>query len=298
MKSYATLQDLVNEVIEEKIANGESFSAHDITKVIRDLCNTHDVEIKDLAMSMIGGVNTYWIFHNDVRMYVRGFDMNSNGYVSEFNGTFTVYKKEDVVNQSTPATLVTAFTQDQINEWFEAADTDDVDTVKKFLDMGFDVNTKNDGGSTLLVEAAYFNAYNIMKYLLTTCTDLDIECEDEVGNTALDYCDTDEIIDLIKNYKYKQTVCNDCSEDEDEDDNNDCDCDDCNCGEDLTINEKIEDYINRKLAKNEYPTFKQIQGRFKNDHLSLKDIEEYVEDLEYVIHGDDDNSIMSKWWVE
>lgn len=291
MKNYATLQDLVNEVIEEKIANNEDFSAYDITKKIRELCNTGDIKIDDLDTIILGGKDTYWIDHNTVRTYVRGFDIGSNGYISEFNGTFTVYKKDPTVIDTTATSVDDTTNDPETEKWFDKLITDeDTEIAKEMLDNGFDINARDKQcfNATALIQAAQNDLYDVMRFLFEQ-PGLDIDAENDLNESFYTECDDTEMINLANNYKYKDTCgcscnCEDCENEEADEENTD-------------LVNKIHTYIDNKLENNEYVTLKNIQSRFKNDHLSLTEINNIVTDkIQYIVNTDG-SSAMSNWYI-
>ncbi|REG96044.1 ankyrin repeat domain-containing protein [Flavobacterium aquicola] len=74
----------------------------------------------------------------------------------------------------------------------------DLETVKKFVEYGADVNEKSDGMSPLMIAARY-NKVEIIKYLLSKGADLNKK--DENGFTALKYAElsnANEAIQLLK----------------------------------------------------------------------------------------------------
>jgi ankyrin repeat protein len=62
----------------------------------------------------------------------------------------------------------------------------DLDTVKKFIEYGSDVNEKSNG-LTPLMFAARYNKVEIIKYLVEKGADKQLK--DEKGNTALNYAE-------------------------------------------------------------------------------------------------------------
>lgn len=70
----------------------------------------------------------------------------------------------------------------------------DLDTVKKFIEYGSDVNEKSNG-LTPLMFAARYNKVDIIKYLVEKGADKQLK--DEKGNTALNYAEFSKSQDAI-----------------------------------------------------------------------------------------------------
>src|SRR6218665_73999 len=75
---------------------------------------------------------------------------------------------------------------------------DDLETVKKFIEYGSDVNEKSNG-LTPLMFAARYNKVEIIKYLMEKGADKKVK--DDKGNTALKYAEfskCQEAVDYLK----------------------------------------------------------------------------------------------------
>lgn len=75
-----------------------------------------------------------------------------------------------------------------IDKIFNAALEGNIATVKQFIENGFDVNTKNQGGQTLLMLAGFNGHTDICEYLIKK--GIHVETRDGDGRTALMYTST------------------------------------------------------------------------------------------------------------
>jgi ankyrin repeat protein len=68
------------------------------------------------------------------------------------------------------------------NEWFAAARSNDINTIRKFLSQGFDINTVSSNGSALMIASDY-DFHSLVRFLIENGASL--EERDSLGYTAL-----------------------------------------------------------------------------------------------------------------
>lgn len=81
-------------------------------------------------------------------------------------------------------------------EWFKAAETNNIATVKKLINQ-IDVNAKDGSGKTALMVAARYGHRSIVKFLVR-CLNADVNIQDKLGNTALIYATIYAHPDIVK----------------------------------------------------------------------------------------------------
>ncbi len=93
---------------------------------------------------------------------------------------------------------------DALKQAFEAVDAENVDTLRRFLTSGGDVNVRNADGLTLLQYAASKHRYISATLLLEGGADPDLKSKGTHGYTALHYAaehDNYQMVDLLAKYK-------------------------------------------------------------------------------------------------
>jgi ankyrin repeat protein len=79
--------------------------------------------------------------------------------------------------------LISGVLNAQNGDVFEAARTNDVKTIEKFVQEGNDINVLNSSGYSLLILSVYNNNYEVATYLISQKANLNIQ--DSSGNSAL-----------------------------------------------------------------------------------------------------------------
>lgn len=100
-------------------------------------------------------------------------------------------KTEAPVKETTNQT-----TSNDIDKIFNAALEGNIEIVKKFLENGFNVNTQNQGGQTLLMLAGFNGHTDMCGYLIKK--GIHIETRDSDGRTALMYTSTGPFAQTIE----------------------------------------------------------------------------------------------------
>ena len=93
---------------------------------------------------------------------------------------------------------------------FDYIRTDDIESVKKYIDSGHDLNVKNEYGDAALIHAVDNDKYEIVKLLLSASADLNKQ--NDGGNTALIYAayyNNVEIVELLLDYYADEFILND-----------------------------------------------------------------------------------------
>jgi hypothetical protein len=94
-----SLQTVVQNVINEQIAAGNSFSAYDITTKVRAVVNAGAVVLENRPVEDVNGRQTQRVTHDEVRPLVRSIMDTQSSYDRRFNGDYIVYQPN-----GTPAT--------------------------------------------------------------------------------------------------------------------------------------------------------------------------------------------------
>lgn len=100
-----------------------------------------------------------------------------------FYRSFTYYFKNMKKIIFTLLILISGFLNAQNTAVFEAARTNDLKTIEKFIKEGNDINVLNSSGYSLLILSVYNNNYEVVAYLISQKANLDIQ--DTSGNSAL-----------------------------------------------------------------------------------------------------------------
>lgn len=103
-----SLEQAVFEVIKDFDNNGQPFSAHDITTIVRNNVNSKAVEILNVPYGYVDATNTHsqHVNHVDVRDIIREMvDNNEVDVVSK--GAYTIYRYKTITPVSTAPTSTT-----------------------------------------------------------------------------------------------------------------------------------------------------------------------------------------------
>ena len=109
----------------------------------------------------------------------------------EFESNFPTYSPNEIYDLIRKRVLdVSIFKQfksyfEQYELWFMAAEDGHLEVVKFLIDVGIDINGKNNEGYTSLMLAAIFNHLNIVKFLIKGGVNINAKSDD--GWTALFY---------------------------------------------------------------------------------------------------------------
>lgn len=105
-----TFVQAVTDIVNEKVASQASFSAHDITKALRDKVADPSsgvvIDVSETGNVFVGGVSVIRVSHDDVKEVVAHL-FNTGalaGYDRSFNGTYLEYTKQNVVPAVDPST--------------------------------------------------------------------------------------------------------------------------------------------------------------------------------------------------
>ena len=83
---------------------------------------------------------------------------------------------------------------------FTYIENNDIESVKNYINSGYDLNISDDDGDTALIEATFYNNIEIVELLLNAGADIDKQSNK--GNTALihaAYYNNVEIVKLLLN---------------------------------------------------------------------------------------------------
>ena len=81
-------------------------------------------------------------------------------------------------------------------DFFKASIEGDINKVKELLALGIDINIQDEEGNTALMYASYKEHIEIVKELIKSGANVNIK--DRKGKTALDYAREEEYDDIIK----------------------------------------------------------------------------------------------------
>lgn len=100
--------------------------------------------------------------------------------------------------------VVKVSTIKDVNPLCQAVAKGDLDTVKKMIEFGTDINSTSSNGMTPLMYAARYNKTEIVQFLLDNGAN--VKLKDSKGNTALQYAEfsnAKESVEILKNHKKK-----------------------------------------------------------------------------------------------